>query len=124
MKKISAWVGAFAFAAALGWTSWGVAQNQTDTLSPILSSNGVPFNIQIEQASFSLPSGLQSYVMATHGSKWLLLAGRINGLHGFNPDGNFPPNTQNTTVFVVDPDLETVTTRSLTNQESGLTQSQ
>ena len=33
-------------------------------------------------------------------------------------------NTQNTTVFVVDPDAQTVATRSLTNQESGLTQAQ
>src|ERR1041385_5335946 len=62
--------------------------------------------------------------MATHRGKWLLLAGRFNGLHGFNPNGNFPPNTQNTTVFVVDPNLQTVSTRSLTNLESGLTQAQ
>ena len=124
MKRLSVWLRSFVFATALAWTSWVVAQNQTATLSPILSSNAVPFSIQIEQASFSLPSGLQSYVVGTDGGKWLLLAGRINGLHGFNPNGNFPPNTQNTTVFVVDPNLQTVTTRSLTNQESGLTQAQ
>src|ERR1035437_5437831 len=124
MKGLSVWLRSFVFATALAWTSWVVAQNQTATLSPILSSNAVPFSIQIEQASFSLPSGLQSYVVGTDGGKWLLLAGRINGLHGFNPNGNFPPNTQNTTVFVVDPNLQTVTTRSLTNQESGLTQAQ
>jgi hypothetical protein len=124
MKRLSAWLRSFIFATALGWTSWVVAQNQTTTVSPILSSNGVPFSIKIEQAGFSLPSGLQSFVLGTNGGKWLLLAGRINGLHGFNPNNNFPADTQNTTVFVVDPNLQTVATRSLTNQESGLTQPQ
>ncbi len=85
----------------------------------------MPFQIQIEQAAFSLPAGLQSYVLGTSGGKWLLLAGQMNGLHGFNGGtGNFPADTQNTTVFVVDPNLQTVTTRSLTNSASGLTQNQ
>jgi hypothetical protein len=125
MKRLSVWLRYFIFGIAWGWTSLVVAQNQTDTLSPILSSNAVPFQIQIEQAPFSLPSGLQSYVLGTHGGKWLLLSGRINGLHGFNSgNNNFPPDTQNTTVFVVDPNLQTVTTRSLTNSGSGLTTNQ
>ncbi len=125
MKRLSVWLGFLVFATAFGGTSWVIAQNQTATLSPILSSNGVPFSIQIEQAGFSLPSGLQSFVVGTSGGKWLLLAGRINGLHGFsNTNNNFPPDTQNTMVFVVDPNLQTIATRSLTNQESGLTQAQ
>src|SRR3984957_5503757 len=125
MKKLLVWLGYFVFAMALGWTSSVIAQNQTATLSPILSSNAVPFRIQIDQASFSLPVGLQSYVLGTHGGKWLLVAGRINGLHGFNSGtSNFPADTQNTTVFVVDPTLQNVTTRSLSSSGSGLTTNQ
>src|SRR5271170_8374166 len=125
MKRLSAWLGLFVFATVVGSTFHVVAQNQTTNTTPILSSNGVPFSIQIEQAGFSLPSGLQSYVVGTSGGKWLLLAGQINGLHGFNPSNNFPADTQNTTIFVVDPTLQTVTTRSLTNLvASGLTQAQ
>jgi len=126
MKRLSVWLGLFVFATASGWTSWAVAQNQTTNLSPVLSSNEVPFTIQIEQAAFSLPSGLQSYVVGTSDGKWLLLAGRIGGLHGFNSGtNNFPPDTQNTTIFVVDPTAQTVATRSLTNlAESGMTQTQ
>src|SRR5260221_14655940 len=104
MKRLSVWLRYFAFGVALGCTSGVIAQNQTATLSPILSSNAVPFSIQIEPAGFSLPSGLQSFVLGIHDGKWLLLAGRINGLHGFNnTNDTFPANTQNTTVFVVDP---------------------
>jgi hypothetical protein len=126
MKRLSAWLWFSVFAVALGSTSHVVAQNQTTNVSPVLSSNDVPFSIQIEQAGFSLPSGLQSYVVGTYRGKWLLLAGRINGLHGFNNNNNnFPPDTQNTTVFVVDPKAQTVASRSLTNLvESGMTQTQ
>src|ERR1700758_5359586 len=84
------------FTATLRLASWVTAQNQTATLSPILPNSGLPFTIQIEQAGFSLPSGLQSFVVGTSGGKWLLLTGRINGLHGFGPTNNFPPDTQNT----------------------------
>jgi len=125
MKRLSVWLRYFVFATVLGWTSWVMAQNQTTNVSPVLSSNNVPFRVQIEEAAFSLPDGLQSYVLGTSGGKWLLLAGRINGLHGFNVgNNNFPPDEQNTTVFVVDPKLQTVTSRSFTNAGSGLTTNQ
>jgi hypothetical protein len=55
----------------------------------------MPFSIQIEQAGFSLPSGLQSYVLGMDSGKWLLMAGRINGLHGFNPNGDFAAGCTN-----------------------------
>ncbi|HTS17149.1 MAG TPA: hypothetical protein VMP11_06215 [Verrucomicrobiae bacterium] len=125
MKRSSVRLGLLASAVALAWTSRAIAQNQTTNTSPILSSNNVPFTVQIDQAPFSLPDGLQSFVVGTYMDKWLLLAGRINGLHGFNPgNNNFPPDTQNTTVFVVDVTSQTVATASLTNQASGLTQAQ
>ena len=125
MKRVSIRLALCVFAAAVGWIPRAFADNQTATLSRVLSSNAVPFSIQIQQAAFQLPSGLQSYVRGTNDGKWLLLAGRINGLHGFNDsNNNFPPDTQNTTVFVVDPYLQTVTTRSLTDAGSGLTQAQ
>jgi hypothetical protein len=109
----------------LGGISTVCAQNQTPDVSPILPEDSLPLRISIEQADFSLPSGVQSYVAGTFGGRWLILAGRINGLHGFNNDNsNFPPNQQNSTVFVVDPDQKTVATRSLTAPGSGLTQSQ
>ena len=101
------------------------AQNQTPDVTPVLTEDSVPFRISIEPAGFSLPSGLQSYVAATSGGRWLLLAGRSNGLHGFNnDDNNFPANQQNTSVFVVDPVAQTVTQRSLTLAAAGLTQAE
>jgi len=125
MKRIGVrLLGLWVFAAAVGWIPRAFADNQTAALSPVLPADAVPFGIQIQQATFQLPSGLQSFVVGTHRGKWLLLAGRINGLHGFGGSNDFPPNQQNTTVFVVDPDLQTVATRSLADAGSGLTQAQ
>lgn len=99
---------------------WG---NQTTTLSPILSEDSLPFTLQIDIAGFSLPSGIQSFASATSGGKWLLLAGRTNGLHDFsNVGNNFPPAFQNRTVYVIDPSTGNSWSRSLEEASSGLSQ--
>lgn len=101
------------------------ADNQTSTISPIYPGSDLPFEIEINQADFSLPQGLQSFAWATYKGKWLLLAGRTNGMHTFNNDNNnFPPSQQNQVIFVVDPQNKTVYTKSLTDPTSGLTQEQ
>lgn len=103
---------AFQFTLLLG-------QNQTETLSPVLPEDGVPFSLQIEAAHFNLPAGLQSYASAIYDGKWVILAGRTNGLHGFaNVGNNFPPNFQNRIVYVVDPASGTCSYRSFANDPS------
>lgn len=100
-----------------------VAQNQTPTLSPVLPGSLLPFTLEIGQASFSLPAGLQSYAAGTYKGKWVLITGRTNGMHDFSKVGNnFPPSFQNTTVYVIDPATGTSMSRSLTEQSSGLSQ--
>ncbi len=96
--------------------------NQTPDVSPIFPALTLPFHVHLEVADFSLPNGLQTYVLGTYKGKWLLLCGRTNGLHGFNNDpNNFPPSQQNSTVYVVDPQRKSVFSRSLTDLQSGLT---
>jgi len=101
------------------------ANNQTPDVSTIHQGDKLPFKVQIEQADFSLPNGIHSGVFAVYKGKWLFLAGRTNGLHGFTdtPD-NFPPSQQNRTIYVVDPNSGTVHSRLLTDPESGLDQQQ
>lgn len=116
---------------ALGWMPLLFARNQTDDVSPIFPGSKLPFRVRVEILKdnegndFLLPNGLQAYNVGVHKGKWLLINGRTNGLHGFNdnPD-NFPPQAQNTTLYVVDPVKKTVATRSLLSSRSGLTQDQ
>ena len=53
-------------------------------------------------------------------SKWVLIAGRTNGLHGFTNSGgqNFPASAQNQDVWVIDPITKQSWHRSLTGDAS------
>lgn len=96
------------------------SQNQTETLTPVVPEN-LPFTLSIDLAPFLLPTGLQAYAFAIYKENWILIAGRTNGLHGFNNGGNnFPPLFQNNTVYVIDPRTGASYSRSLS--ESGLSQ--
>lgn len=99
------------------------ADNQTAEISQIFGPEGVPYTVEVRQASFSLPVGLQAFAFGKHDGKWLLITGRMNGLHGFsNVGNNFPPDQENTFVFVVDPCRKMVFAKSLADPTSGLTQ--
>lgn len=109
------------------------AQNQTDTVSPILTDEEIPFRVRIELQrnnrgeNLVIPGGIQSYVWGDYNRKVLVLSGRTNGLHGFNSGdnpSNFPPQKQNQNVYVVDFENYKVYSRSLTDPQSGLTQEQ
>ena len=97
--------------------------NQTNDISPILPSDSLPFQVRLETADFSLPVGLQSFATGNYKNKWLFITGRTNGLHDFsNTNNNFPPNKQNTSVFVVDFEKKKTYSRSLLDKQAHLTQ--
>lgn len=100
------------------------ADNQTLDLSPVFPPDNLPFTVEVEQADFMLPVGLQSFAQGFYDGKWLIFAGRANGMHGFNSDdNNFPPDQQNTSVYVVDPELGNTWARDLQDMAaSGLSQ--
>lgn len=103
---------------------FAISINQTDTTSPIYPGANLPFQVSVELADFSLPNGYHSGVKGVYDGKWVLLAGRTNGLHGFGPTNNFPPSQQNTTVYVVEPLTGAVYSKDLTDPSSGLGQAQ
>ncbi|HEX3150293.1 MAG TPA: hypothetical protein VHR66_19610 [Gemmataceae bacterium] len=69
------------------------------------ASARLPFAVEWEEVKPKTPlPGLQSYCVAAAGDNWLVFAGRVAGLHGFNPTkGNFPRPTANVTMFLIDP---------------------
>lgn len=100
------------------------ADNQTATLSPVLPSTGLPFQVVIQTAKFQLPVGFHSGVFGQYKGYWVFMAGSLMGLHGFNVTDNFPANMQNRTIYVVNPSTGQTFSRSLTDPASGLTQQQ
>lgn len=113
------------FSVVLNLSTVGFCANQTPTLSPVLIDQQLPFGISIEVDDFILPEGLHSGAFAAYKGKWLYISGRTNGMHTFEPNNNnFPPSSQNTSVFVIDPIKKTVVSRSLLDAESGLSQNE
>lgn len=103
------------------------AANQTPDFSPIFPVEGVPFRVRLEVLKdqegndFLLPNGLHSYNIGVYDGKWLLINGRTNGLHGFHHDPtNFPPQKQNTVLYVIDPVKRRGFSRAITSAHSGL----
>ncbi|MDR3549947.1 MAG: hypothetical protein P4L31_00910, partial [Candidatus Babeliales bacterium] len=110
--------------ALIATQSFGSA-NQTADLTPVLVNKPLPFSVSLQLADFTVPGGIHSAAAAQYGSEVLYIAGRTNGLHGFsNTNDNFPPLQQNTNVIVINLHTKKVTTRSLHDPLSGLTQQQ
>jgi hypothetical protein len=80
----------------------------------------VPFEIQLESDSIPGLPGLHSYAFGTDNGKWIIIGGRTNGLHGFQPPNAFPYSGQNTRVYVVDPIAETVHSSDLSVLNAGI----
>jgi len=103
----------------------GRAANQTSTLTPVQLNNSLPYRIEVRPYSMGaadVPT-LHSYSVGENNGKWLFLAGRTNGLHGFNgalPDANFPAASQNRDVWVLDIANQQSWHRSLDDPTSGL----
>ena len=84
-----------------------LAANQTASLTPIVLGGGLPYRISLQPHDFGaaeLPT-LHSFAAAHHDGKWVLMAGKSNGLHGFEAGGpnGFLPEFQNREVWVIDP---------------------
>ncbi|MEX1189178.1 MAG: hypothetical protein WED33_07960 [Bacteroidia bacterium] len=56
---------------------------------------------------------LHSFCWAQKDGKWLIMSGRNNGLHGFQPPSAFPTTNQNTLIFVYDPGTGSISSASV-----------
>lgn len=62
-----------------------------------------PFQVKIESISIQDLPGIQSYAYGTHQGKWVLLGGRLDGLHRRQQFASFDIPGHNTNIWVVDP---------------------
>lgn len=62
----------------------------------------LPFQIEIEPVSAQAVPPVHSFAFAQQGSKWLIVGGRTNGLHGFSTNDNFDVSYANEYIVVVD----------------------
>jgi len=72
-----------------------------------------PFSVHLEPFEIQGLGGLQSFTSAQHGGMWLLVGGRLDGLHRRQPWASFDQAGHNTQLTVVDPESEQVWTAPL-----------
>jgi hypothetical protein len=68
-----------------------------------VKSQTTPFNIYIEPMNISELGGLQSYAFGQHSGKWLIIGGRLDGLHRRQPFAAFDVAGNNNQLIVIDP---------------------
>jgi len=66
-------------------------------------SQTTPFNIYIEPMNVSGLGGLQAYAFGQHNGKWLVVGGRLDGLHRRQPFAAFDIAGNNNQLIVIDP---------------------
>ena len=63
--------------------------------------NSPPFSLELQAVSQPV-LGIHSFAYAQAGGKWLVLGGRVNGLHGMSSNDNFPVQYANNQILVID----------------------
>jgi Secretion system C-terminal sorting domain len=82
-------------------------------LTRISLSNPEPYVIDLEQINLPGTPSIHSFAFAKSNGKWLLIGGRTNGLHGFNPLNAFPTQYANKNIFVIDPNTSQTWSRNI-----------
>jgi len=74
-----------------------------------------PFRISLEPISIEGLGGLQSFAFGQDNGKWLIVGGRLDGLHRRQPFASFDQEGHNTQIIVVDPITKQKWTSPLTS---------
>jgi hypothetical protein len=64
---------------------------------------GVPFNVELQPMTIQGLGGIQSFAFGQSNGKWLILGGRLDGLHKRQPFAAFDLAGHNNQLIVVDP---------------------
>jgi hypothetical protein len=78
------------------------------------------YDIHIEPVSIVGLPGLHSYVYGQTQSEWILIGGRLDGLHARQPFNAFPANQNNQDVFVINPFSNQVWSASVSSLPTNL----
>lgn len=71
--------------------------------STLFAQTSAPFSVYIEPFSISGLGGLQSFAHGESDGKWLIVGGRLDGLHLRQPFASFGATGNNNQIIVVDP---------------------
>lgn len=86
--------------------------------------NGQPtqneFSFHLEATRIEGLGGIQSYAYGIYQGKWIIIGGRLDGLHRRQPFASFDKAGHNTKIWVVSPEENKVWTRSLEGLDTSI----
>jgi len=100
---------------------WIGIDSETSTLNLTLNENKEimayfikysPFSIELESIDIPGLVGVQSYAFGQYENKWLVIGGRLDGLHQRQPSISFSPSGNNRNFIVIDPISKQVWSKS------------
>ncbi|MFN3969425.1 hypothetical protein [Flavobacterium sp.] len=68
----------------------------------IFSQSTFDCQVQLNPITIANFPGIHSYAFGQHEGKWLILGGRVDGIHARQPFNAFPAENNNTDIYVVD----------------------
>lgn len=68
-----------------------------------MQAQTAPFHIYLEPLEIANVGGLQAYAFGQHDGKWLIIGGRLDGLHRRQPFATFDIAGHNNQIVVIDP---------------------
>lgn len=83
-------------------------------------AQNAPFEIYLEAQSIAGLSGVQSFAVGQYNGKWLIVGGRIDGLHRRQPFASFDIAGLNTSLTVIDPNSNQYWTSPLSSLSQSL----
>src|SRR5439155_25467196 len=87
------------------------------------TAQSLPFFIQLEQVDAPTLPAIHSFAKAQSGDKWMIVSGRVDGLHSLLPSQAFSSDQANNNIFIIDTTSWQVWTASLYNVAYSIRQS-
>ena len=65
----------------------------------VLAQESFPYTISLDAIVINNMPGIHSFAHAQHENKWLIVGGRLDGLHARQPFNAFPLSQNNTNIY-------------------------
>ena len=85
-----------------------------------LAAQTVPFNVELESITIANLGGVQAFSFGQHNGKWLIVGGRLDGLHQRQPFAAFDVAGHNNQLLVIDPETKQKWSAPLTSLPTGV----
>jgi hypothetical protein len=79
-----------------------------------IAQTDFPYRIVFEEMEVEGLPGMHSYAWAQHDGKWLVIGGRLDGIHARQPFASFPASANNSSIFLIDPSEQSFISTPLT----------